>query len=123
MELNYQYKYYENETHGTVPLIAEYDALHFIFDFYNLQLTKKDFADTSMAMAFKIENHYKRVSEKMGYEVLPSENTIYVYGFNSLFIKNHALAEYFFKLNIENHPESFMAYDSYGDYYVAVGGF
>jgi hypothetical protein len=119
--LIYQVKYYDNENHGSIPLIAEYDALHFIFNFYHLPLTKKDYDDTSLNLAYKIENHYKNISEKMGYEVIPSENTIYALGFNSLFMKNLVLAEYFFKLNIKNHPESFVAYDSFGDYYDAVG--
>ncbi len=118
--LNYRYKFYSNENHGTIPLIALYDALHFIFNFYNLPLTKKDYADTTLLLAYKIENHYKNVSEKMGYSVSPSENTIYALGFSSLFLKNYVLAEYFFKLNIKNHPESFIVYDSYGDYYVAI---
>ena len=119
--LNYQVKYYNNENHGSIPLIATYDAMHFIFNFYNLSLTKKDYADTTLTFANKIENHYKNVSEKMGYKVSPSENTIYVFAINSLYMKNYVLAEYFFKLNITNHPESFLAYDSFGDYYAAVG--
>ncbi len=119
--LNYQVKYYNNENHGSISLIATYDALHFIFNFYNLQLTKRDYADTTMTLPYKIENHYKNVSDKMGYTVSPSENTIYVYAMNSVFMKNYVQAEYFFKRNIKNHPESFIAYDSFGDYYTTIG--
>ena len=36
--LRYAYKYYPNDSHGSVPLIAEYDALRFIFDSYNVPL-------------------------------------------------------------------------------------
>ena len=36
--LRYAYKYYPGDSHGSVPLIAEYDALRFIFDSYNVPL-------------------------------------------------------------------------------------
>jgi predicted alpha/beta superfamily hydrolase len=32
--LQYDYKYYKNDDHGSVPLIAEYDALHFLYRGY-----------------------------------------------------------------------------------------
>jgi predicted alpha/beta superfamily hydrolase len=37
--LKYQGKYYGDDSHGSVPLITEYDALHFIFDYYPLKLS------------------------------------------------------------------------------------
>jgi len=122
-KLNFKVKYYKNENHGSIPHIATYDALHFLFKFYNLPLTKADYSDTTLTLPYKIENHYKNVSEKMGYNISPSENMIYVLAINSLYLKNYTLAEYFFKLNITNHPESFIAYDSFGDYYIALGNF
>lgn len=118
--LNYKYKYYDNESHASVPLIATYDALHFLFSFYNLPLTYKDFADTSMALAYKTENHYEIVSKRMGYKVSPPEITIYSYAIAALLKKDFVKAKYFFELNIKNYPESFNAYDSFGDYYIAI---
>ena len=120
-KLNYQVKYYSNENHGSVPLIATYDAFHFIFDFYRLPLTKKDYADSTMALADRIEKHYKNISEKMGYEIKPSESTINTLGYNSLYLNNLKLAAYFFELNIANYPDSYNAFDSMGDYYLATG--
>jgi len=119
--LNFQTKYYINESHGSIPLIATYDALHFIFEFYNFPMDKSDYADTTMAVAYRMENHYSGVSKKMGYKVNPSENIINTLGYNGLYMNNIKLAEYFFKLNIENYPNSNNAFDSMGDYYVAVG--
>lgn len=119
--MDYQVKYYNNENHGSVPLIATYDALQFIFNFYNLPLTKKDYAESSMSLAYRIENHYKNISEKMGYRINPSESTINTLGYNALFMKNIELAEYFFKLNVNNYPTGYNVYDSMGDYYMAVG--
>ncbi len=119
--LNYQVKYYSSENHGSVPLIATYDALHFIFNFYNLPLTKKDYSDTTMSIAYRIENHYKNISDKMGYKINPSENLINTLGYNSLYLKNVKLAEYFFKLNVNNYPNSYNTYDSMGDYFKEMG--
>jgi hypothetical protein len=119
--LNFKYNFYRNENHGTVPLIATYDALHYIFDFYNLSLTSKDYSDTSLAFAYKIENHYNSISEKIGYEVRPPENDINTYAYTALMKKNFNQADYLFKLNMKNYPESFNVSDSYGDYYRAVG--
>lgn len=120
-KLNFHTKYYINESHGSIPLIATYDALHFIFDFYNFPLDKLDYADTTMSLGYRIENHYKIISEKMGYKINPSENLINTLGYNAIYLNNLALAEYFFKMNINNYPNSYNAYDSCGDYYVNVG--
>jgi len=119
--LNSQFKYYNDDNHGSVPLIAEYDALHFIFNFYKFNLTFSDFMDTTIAFPVKIEKHYKEISKKMGYSVKPSEGQINNSGYRSLNRKSYKQAEYFFKLNIENYPGSYNVYDSLGDYYVAVG--
>ncbi len=118
--LNYQFKFYSTDNHGSVPLIATYDALHFIFSYYTLNLTFKDFTDTTMAYPQKLVNHYKNISEKLGYNV-SSEDRINAAGYGALSRKNYSHAEYFFKVNVNNYPESSNVYDSLGDYYVAVG--
>lgn len=119
-KLNYKVKFYQEENHGLVPLIATYDAFRFIFNFYNLPLTKKDYTDSGMSLAYKLEEHYEKVSEKMGYKINPSESTVNSLGYNSLIMNNFELAEYFFKLNVTNYPNNYNVYDSYGDYYLAV---
>lgn len=120
-QLNFQYKYYDNDSHGSVPLIAEYDALRFIFSFYKLNLGFSDLTDASINFPLKIEKHYQNVSEKMGYKILPPEGSINDCGYRALGLKNLAQAEYFFKLNIKNYPNSFNVYDSLGDYYKETG--
>lgn len=122
-KLNFQSKYYNLESHGSIPLIATYDALHFIYDFYNFPMDKSDYADTTMAIAFRMENHYKNVSAIMGYKINPSESIINTLGYNALFMKNFKLSEYLFKLNIENFQNSSNAFDSMGDYFSTVGDY
>lgn len=120
-QLKYETKYYGDDDHGSVSLIAEYDALHFIFDFYRLKLTQKDYADTTMALVHKLEKHYADMSRKMGYQVKPPENQVNNLGYQALINKHFRRAEYFFKSNVANYPESANVYDSYGDYFVAKG--
>ena len=45
--LKYSLKYYENESHVSVPLISEYDGLRFIFDYYLIDITEKDLKDST----------------------------------------------------------------------------
>jgi hypothetical protein len=119
--LKFQSKYYSDDSHGSVPLITEYDALHFIFDYYPLKLTGKDFTDTTTTLVDKFENHFANISKQMGYKVKPLESMINSAGYNALNSRKFKLAERFFRLNITNYPESFNVFDSMGDYYAAIG--
>lgn len=116
--LNFQSKYYNDDSHGTVPLIAEYDALHFLFDFYPMSM--KDYTDTTDASIAKFEKHFLNISKQMGYKVKPSENEMNDRGYQALRSKQYKKAERFFKDNIDNYPESYNVYDSMGDYYDAI---
>ena len=64
--LKYASKYYSDDNHGSVPFASEYDGLRFIFDYYRLNLTSKDFADTSAALVTKLKDHYDMVSKGNG---------------------------------------------------------
>lgn len=117
--LKYQSKYYPDDTHGSAPLITEYDALHFIFDYYNLKLTEKDYNDTTTVLASKYTTHFANISKQLGYKVSPSESMINYMGYDALNSKQFKKAESLFKLNVANYPDSYNVYDSYGDYFVA----
>jgi predicted alpha/beta superfamily hydrolase len=119
--LKYRGKYYPDDTHGSAPLITEYDALRFFFDFFPLNLTNKDFTDATGTIVTKYQNHFAQISQKMGYQVKPNEGLINAMGYDFLSRKIYKTAESFFKLNVENYPESFYVYDSYGDYFIAIG--
>ena len=119
--LRWRYKYYNEDNHGSVPLIAEYDALHFMFDFYPMADANKLFdstykIDSAVAM---LQAHYRNVSKSMNYQVLPPEALVngMAYGCMQNGMMDKAYA--FFKMNIDNYPQSFNVYDSMGDYYAA----
>ena len=118
--LRYESKYYSNDDHGSVPLIAEYDGIRFIFDKYRFKLSFKDFSDSTVDLANKYEKHYQDVSKLFGYKVPPPENMLNSMGYEFLQQKQYAKAGSFFKMNVDNYPESYNVYDSYGDYFLAI---
>ena len=65
--------------------------------------------------------HFKNISEKLGYTVLPSENLVNNLGYTCMELKKWNKAEAFFKMNIENYPQDANCYDSMGDFYQATG--
>ena len=119
--LSFKGKYYPEDDHGTVPLITEYNALRFIFDFYNLKLKEADFNISQDDFVKTIENHYKNLSVEFGMEMNPEENFCNELGYHCMNIKQSKKAEYLFKLNVKNYPLSFNAFDSLGDLYLDIG--
>lgn len=119
--LRYEGKYYSDDDHGSVPLIAAYDALRFIFNKYRFKLSPTDFSDPKVDLVNKFEKHYEEVSKLFGYKLSPPENMINGLGYNFLQQKQYDKAGGLFKINVANYPESFNVYDSYGDYFLAIG--
>lgn len=119
--LKFDYKYYKDDDHSSSVLISEYDALRFIFRFYPLKLTADDYRDMNKAVIKKIETHYQTISKEFGFTVNPPEDIVNNFGYQALNLKNLDNAEYLFKLNTTNYPESANSFDSLGDLYAAKG--
>jgi predicted alpha/beta superfamily hydrolase len=118
------WKYYPEDNHGSVPLISEYDAFRAIFSWYKFD-KMEDFYDPEYnpepsEMIAVIEAHYNKLTDRFGYEVLPDEVLINSLGYGFMSDGKLELTEAAFDLNIKNYPESFNAYDSKGDYYLAA---
>ena len=118
--LKYSSKYYENDNHNSVPLISEYDALRFVFNYFSMQATTEDFADSTSLIATKLKSHYDNITREMGYKVAPLEAVINYFAYDALSKKQFSKAEAFLKLNIENYPNSTKAFDAYADYFIAL---
>jgi len=120
-KLSYKGKFYEDDDHGSVPLIATYDAFRFIFDFYRLALVTEDYIDPESDILNKFINHYDKISKELRMEIKPDE--AYINGLGHFFMSRKQLkkSEEFFKLNIANYPKSFNAYDALADFYAANG--
>jgi predicted alpha/beta superfamily hydrolase len=101
--IRYAFKYYSGDDHGSVPLIAEYDALRFIFDSYKLDVQK---AARRPAL---IAEHFAKVSAALGYRVLPPEKFVdRIAGFDTS--KTVAVLS----LNTELYPKSTHAFQVLG---------
>ncbi|HAD12948.1 MAG TPA: esterase [Saprospirales bacterium] len=117
--LKFSSKYYPNETHGSVPLMAQYDALRFFFDFFPLNFSMQEYTDSTISLADKYDRHFAKLSREMGYQIKPDEAEINFIGYELLKQKHYRKAADLFKLNVANYPGSFNVYDSYGDYFIS----
>lgn len=120
-QLKYKANYYDQESHGSVPLIATYDALHFIFDFYPLKISRKDNEDSTLSVIAVIEDHYKNVKFRLGYEVRPPQDLINFYAVNAINRNHFRKAEALYNLNVNYYPASTRVYETLGDFYLKLG--
>jgi len=116
--LRWTSKFYPNERHGTVELTSEYDALRYIFDYYQFR-TSQFAGHPELNEDSVVAAHYKVVSEKLGYQVHPTEDLINNLAYDCMSREKWDVAYKLFRRNTDNHPESSNAFDSLGDYYVA----
>jgi len=121
--LNFGWKYYPEDDHGSVPLITEYDAFRFLFPWYRLkglnEFFEEDAEDDPAGLLEALAEHYELVSEHFGYQVLPPEPDVNSLGYNFMNSDKPAIAQAMFELNIRNYPGSANVYDSMGDYCLA----
>jgi len=110
--LRYAYKYYPGDSHGSVPMIAEYDALRFIFDSYNLPL----------ALAIErpgfLADHFARASAALGYKIDPPEPIVDMVGRIALG-RDTTAALKLFELNASLYPTSANVHAALGEFWLA----
>ncbi|WP_194976388.1 alpha/beta hydrolase-fold protein [Aquiflexum lacus] len=119
--LHFEWKYYQNDNHFSVPLITTYDGLRFLFDWYRLKSRDELYWSPNDESLEVVKSHYENVSQKMGYEIKPDEALINSLGNRYLRDKKMDQAAACFDFNIANFPNSDNVYDSRGDCYLAVG--
>lgn len=109
--VRYAFKYYADDDHGSVPMIAEYDALRFIFDDYKLKVELAQQRPTLIA------EHYAKLSEKFGYRVRPSERMLDAWG-QSWLATDTAKAMVVLHTAVDMFPASSRAHAALGDAYL-----
>ena len=119
-KLRFKNVYYENDNHGTVPFIAAYDALRFVFNDYAFP-RYSEYQITNPNLSSVITNHYRKITAQLGYEVLPEASLVNNLGYYALRLKRYDMAGQLFALNVLNYPKDANPQDSYGDYYLAKG--
>jgi len=120
-ELTFAWKYYEDDDHGSVPLIAEYDAIRFLFPWYEFKELNQFFSPASSAedLVKAINKHSEVVSTHYGYLVSPDEDLVNSLGYRFMGGGMSEKSFAMFNLNILNYPKSSNVYDSMGDYYLS----
>jgi len=119
--LSYKGKYYKDDTHGSVPLIATYDALRYIFEFYQLNITEHELMNSESDVLGKVKKYYQRLSKEFGREINPKKYYIEDIAIRLIKLKQFGKAEQFLKLNVTNYPDDFYVYSTLGDFYVTHG--
>ncbi|WP_167029324.1 alpha/beta hydrolase [Chryseobacterium sp. Tr-659] len=97
--LNYKHSFFEGETHGTVSYQGNYEALKFIFKGFRTDI--KQLAKDPQ----KLEDDYKKFSEKTGAGFIPSEPYLNVV---LKFMKTNNFKEsetYFMKMKNKYYPK------------------
>ena len=116
-ELPAKLEYFENENHGSVPIIAFHNGISAIFDGYGVSYRAID----SKAQLIK---NFQLISQRLSWNFKPSETLVNRIGYRMLRNRNEndkSKALEFFTLNTENFPNSFNAYDSLGEAYEVSG--
>lgn len=117
--MNYLGKYYQDDNHGSVPFIAGYDALRFIFQDQMLKIGPEDIVNPNKDVVSKIKNHCKKLSDFFGYEKKPEESFLNNMGYQLMQMQMLDQSEQLFKLSTSFYPDRFNVHDSLGDLYVA----
>lgn len=116
--LNLGYKKYKirEENHHTMPLISFMDALKHIFAGYMINY------DEMYDSPYLIKIKLKKLSEKLGYSVVLSEEVVNHLGYQFLYtLKDNHKALFYFVMNTENYPQSSNAFDSLAEVYKVMG--
>jgi len=108
-------KSFPNETHGSVTLLAQIDALRQLYFGYR-------YTDDLIVYGFKFaEKHFQDVSKEIGYTIPVPEDIINNFGYEELNKGNIQEAIKLFKNNIKQNPNSANAFDSITDAYEKAG--
>jgi len=118
--LRWQHRYFKEEGHNSIPLLGEYHALKFIFDFHQFTSFEQLFNPTFDADS-ALTAHYEKISTQLGYTVLPPEE--FIDGLGHSYLESAILdkAEGVFRMNMQNYPQSPVVYTAMGDLYTKKG--
>jgi predicted alpha/beta superfamily hydrolase len=112
--LNWRYKYYDQDNHGSVAFIAEYEALRFIFEDYFAPFDK-------IRNASDLKKHYQRFSEKIAITFKPPEKVVNELAGIAMFFKRYNLVNEYYQMNIDLYPNSPGAYRKMANLWLTQG--
>jgi predicted alpha/beta superfamily hydrolase len=101
--IKWSYKYYPEDSHGSVPFISEYDGLRFIFNDFSPPYEKFG-KDPDLLI-----NNFAQ------YRLPVPEGVVNQFGYIAMGQKDFDLALRYFEMNIEAYPQSANVFDSMGE--------
>ena len=114
--IEWGFKRYDDETHHSMPQLALYDGLSYIFRGY--KPTLEELYNDPEAL----RKRYQTVSERLGDKMVPSEGLLNSFGYQFLYqLKEPEKARRYFEMNAEYYPESANVWDSLGEAYSVLG--
>ena len=107
--LNYEWKFYEQDLHGTISLPSILDGLIFLFNWYPIENTDKfNSPETPTEELVQIiRKREKKLKDHFGYFVPPfDEELLIMLGYMNLEWGNTQKSLAFFQLALEYYPDS-----------------
>ena len=111
-DLDYEFREFKGENHGSALLPSYLAGLRTIYD---------NWAAPESGSLADVVAHYRRLSSRYGYSILPPENMINQIGYILLRADRVDEAIAAFKKNVENFPNSANVYDSLGEAHEKAG--
>jgi len=122
--LKYDWKFYPNDLHGTIPFPSIYDGLLNMFEWYQMENTDKinDFETPKAALVKLINYRETKLKKHFGYAEPPyPEDLLNMSGYMSMDMDKMEKAKMYFDLAIKYYPNSANAYDSMAEFYERTG--
>jgi len=115
-DLNWKLDYQENEDHSSGAVNGIINGLRFIYDGWKYDIDKM-----KAGGVIAIDNFYKNLTERYGYEISPDVDTFNSIGWGALIDGNQDEAFKIFGENTRRHPESSSAYRYLAEGYLKTG--
>lgn len=110
---SWAHAFYPNETHGSIAAKAYYDGLRFLFPQWNVE--------EANPTAESIRAHYRKMSDRLGYDVQPPFGLVTDWGDGLLRRGKFADAIAVYRINVTNFPTNAAAHGQLGDAYLRKG--
>lgn len=108
-KITFGHRVMEDESHGSLVMRSHYQAFRKLFE--KLEIPE-NVRESGLAA---VVTHYQNLSEVLGYNQNPPENTVNQLGYYHLGNNHFEKAVALFEYNVKTYPESANVYDSLGE--------
>lgn len=116
-DIQFNSKFYPNDSHSSVPLITMYDALRITFRNFEIKAPLYDTTVIDSLFINKIQTHSNFLNFTYGDGTIMPFEFINECGYLALDTKKKKEALYLFQLNLKNYPNMWESFYALGDYY------